>query len=175
MPYSFLKKFSRQSLAMAFFLIAGSAGAQTATPTKTGNAAYPAVPEMQIQRAEFGVFRDLNSPATTLDPTRVVARDGRPIGWVIAVDTQKPTVRWREEFTVPAPPQHWGLTPDKGDIRPPTVSADKLTATTERQVMVGGGTISHWWKLDATDARGPHTMRVYVEDVLVSSFSFDVN
>ena len=175
MAYLISKSFFRHSLAATIFSIGGIVAAQTTASTEAGALRYPAVAGIQIKRAEFGVFRDLNSPAATLDPTRVVARDGRPIGWVIAVDTQKSTVRWREEFTVPAPPQHWGLAPDTSDIRPTSISADKLTASTERQVATGGGTISHWWKLDASDPRGPHTMRVYVEDVLVGNFAFDVD
>ncbi|CAN5842317.1 hypothetical protein BH11PSE13_BH11PSE13_16580 [soil metagenome] len=137
--------------------------------------AYPPVAGVQITQAEFGVFRDLSSPGATLDPVRTVQRDQRPIGWVIALDTQKSKVRWREEFTVPTPPKKWGLTPDLSDVRPTAISGDRMTASTERLVPVGGGTISHWWKLDASDPAGPHTMRVYVEDVLVGDFKFDVN
>ncbi len=176
MAYLFFGKFSRHSLSVSILLLAPCAMAQSTAPVKAEAAvAYPSVAGIEIKRAEFGIFRDLSSPGATLDPTRVVARDGRPIGWVIAVDTQKPTVRWREEFTVPLPPQRWGMTPDTSDVRPTSISADRLTASTERRVPVGGGTISHWWKLDATDHRGPHTMRVYIEDVLVGDFSFEVN
>lgn len=176
MTYSFSKYFSRHSFAIAILLVAPGAFAQQNPPSPpAATTAYPTIPGVQIKRAEFGVFRDLGSTTATLDTARVVSRDKRPIGWVIELDTLKPTVRWREEFTVPSPPQHWGLSSDKSDVRATSLSADRLTASTERRVAVGAGTISHTWRLDATDPSGPHRMRVYVEDVLVGDFAFEVN
>ena len=176
MAYSISKKFFRHSLAVAILVFGPCAFAQQKAPVQVEQAAaYPHIAGMQIKQAEFGVFKDLDNPGATLDPARVVARDGKPIGWVIALDSQKPMVRWREEFSVPTPPKRWGFAPDARDVRPASLSPDKLTASTERLVPVSGGTISHWWKLDASDPRGAHTMKVYVEDVLVADFAFEVN
>ena len=58
-------------------------------------------------------------------------------------------------------------------MRPPLVSADRLTAITERAVPASN-TIYHWWQLEPNDPAGRHVMRVYVEDVLVASFEFEV-
>ena len=135
---------------------------------------FPVIPGVQVERAAFGVISDLGSPEATLKPMRVVMRDGQPVGWVIALQTQKPDVRWREEFSLPVAPKTWGLKSDSTDVRPPMISADRRSVTTERRSVPAGGTIHHWWKLDNTDPTGPHTMRVYVEDVLVATFEFEI-
>lgn len=169
---------------VAVLFVAACASAQTGTlavvplldaaQSVATPAVYPDIPGVRIERAEFGVIRDLGSPAALLTPTRVVKRDGRPIGWVIDLRTEKPEVRWREEFVMPVAPEKWGLPPDSTDVRPPMISADRRMATTERRSVPAGGTIDHTWSLDATDPTGPHTMRVYVEDVLVATFEFEV-
>jgi hypothetical protein len=179
MAYTILKTFSRHSLAAAFLpmilLSGGTLAQQPAPPQSATEATYPAVDGVKIERVEFGVFRDLNSPNASLDAARTVTRNARPVGWVVALDTAKSSVRWREEFSMPVPPAHWGLKTVSTDLHPPTLSADRRTVTTERLVPVRGGTVAHWWTTEASDPTGPHSMRVYVEDVLVGSFEFDVN
>jgi hypothetical protein len=134
---------------------------------------FPPVKGVKINRAAFGVFAGLDTATPRIDPTNVVERDGSQIGWVVDLKADNAKVRWREEFVTPTPPQNWGLTRNDQDVRPPLVSADRRTAITERAVP-SSGTISHWWKLDPSDPAGRHVMRVYVEDVLVASFEFDV-
>lgn len=163
--------------AALMFLLPGMGHAQpsAAVPSSvTTPATFPVIPGVQVERAAFGVFSDLGSAAASLKPMRVVVRDGQPIGWVIALQAQKTDVRWREEFSLPSPPKNWGLQPDSTDVRAPLISADRRTATTERRSVPAGGTIHHWWKLEASDPTGPHTMRVYIEDVLVATFEFEV-
>lgn len=134
---------------------------------------FPPIKGVKINRAAFGVFVGLDTPTPRIDTTNVVNRDGSQVGWVLDLTAENAKVRWREEFVAPVPPQNWGLTRDERDVRPPLVSADRRTAITERAVPASG-TISHWWQLDASDPTGRHVMRVYVEDVLVASFEFEV-
>lgn len=164
-------------VAAAVLLCAPCAMAETAalaTPPAAVSPSSPAIPGITIAQTAFGVFADYDSAKAKLTPTSVVYRDGSQIGWVVNLASEKATVRWREEFVVPSPPKEWGVTANRDDIRPPQVSADKRMATTERRVPAAGGSISHWWKLDASDPAGPHTMRVYIDEVLVASFDFEV-
>ena len=134
---------------------------------------FPPIKGVKINRAAFGVFAGLDTPTPRIDTTTVVQRDGSQIGWVVDLTADNAKVRWREEFVTPTPPQTWGLTRNEHDVRPPLVSADRRTAITERAVPASS-TIYHWWQLEAGDPAGRHVMRVYVEDVLVATFEFDV-
>ena len=147
------------------------AAVSTAAPAAPASPVFPEIPGVVVKQFAFGVFHDTETAAIRLDPTLEVSRNGTPVGWVIKLDTSQPTVRWREEFTTPVPPQTWGLTADKADTKLPNLSADKRTATIERRVPVKSD-IFHHWTLDASDPAGPYTMRVWVEDVLVATVNF---
>ena len=154
--------------------------APAAAPTDT-LVAFPPVKGIRIDRAAFGILHDVGTPQARIDPTNVVRRDSSDIGWVLQISpdsseasSQTPALRWREEFVVPTPPASWGIALAPSDVRPPFVSADRLMGTTERNAPAGTGTLSHSWKLDASDPAGPHLMRVYVQDVLVATFMFKV-
>lgn len=164
--------------AAALMLLAPSmsnAQSNAASPTSVATpAAFPTIAGLQIMRAEFGIFSGLGSAAAFLNPVRVVMRDEQPIGWVLALQTQKTDVRWREVFSMPAPPKRWGLEPNSTDVRPTVISADRRTVTTERRTAPVAGTIHRWWKLEASDPAGLYTIRIYVEDVLAATFEFEV-
>ena len=69
----------------------------------------PPQPLVQIEQAAFGVFTVTADGRVDSKPTKTVPlTPNEEFGWVIGVTTTKPTVRWREEFTVPTPPETWG-------------------------------------------------------------------
>jgi hypothetical protein len=148
------------------------APAAAAAPTEQVSV-FPTIPDVVVKQFAFGVFHNLDTPAAGLDPTLEVTRNNTPIGWVLKLDATNPTVRWREEFSTPVPPQKWGMESDRADIRPPILSADKRTVTTERSVSTTGD-IWHYWTLEPNDPAGPHIMRVWVNDVLVATVNFVV-
>jgi len=132
------------------------------------------VPEstFKVLRAEFGTLdmKDASQPGFR-PTTKVPLKDGQNYGWVIQLDTRKPVIRWREEFTLPAAPQSWGPAEKIGRR---DLSADRRTSVTEREVKPARGLILNYWQVAAGDPRGRHVMKVFVEGVLVSTFEFDL-
>lgn len=144
------------------------------TPTVDSAESFPTIPGITLKQFRFGVLHDIDTGNPKLEQTLVVTRDNTPIGWTISLDTTKLAIRWREEFTTPVPPKRWGAAKDATDVYPMKISADSRTATTERLVTVGRSELSHRWTLEPNDPAGPHTMRVWVEDVLVATVNFEV-
>lgn len=151
---------------------APAAMAQTTSVEQVSS--LPTIPELTLKQFRFGVLHDSDTATPKLEQTLVVTRGNAPFGWTISLDTNKSAVRWREEFTMPVPPKSWGSAKDATDVYPMRLSADKRTATTERLVTVGRSELSHRWTLEPGDPAGLHTMRVWVEDVLVATVNFEV-
>ena len=124
--------------------------ATEATPEPAGAYRAPAYaappprtePAVQIEQASFGVFSLTADGGSTSSPRRrVPLKPNQEFGWVIGVTTTKPTVRWREEFTVPYPPETWGPVEGKHEI-----SADRKVSILKREVTPIG---------DSCSTRGP--------------------
>ena len=127
-----------------------------------------AAPESQLKvvSAEFGL---LNPEFQST--TKVPFQPGQQYGWIVQLDTRKDTVRWREEFTLPAAPESWGSEEVEGEQ---AVSEDQKISVTQREVQPEDGLISNFWEVAAGDPKGRYTIRVFVEDTLVATFEFDV-
>ena len=132
--------------------------------------APPAQPSVQIEQAAFGVFTVTADGRVDFKPTKTVPlTPNQEFGWVIGVTTTKPTVRWREEFTVPTPPETWGPVEGKHEI-----SADRKVSTLEREVTPERGFLFHSWSISPGDPKGRHVIKVTVEDAPPVVFEFDV-
>ncbi|SFN66513.1 hypothetical protein SAMN05660284_02008 [Formivibrio citricus] len=85
--------------------------------------------------------------------------------------TDKPKIKWREEFTLPAKPDTWG-NPEPLGTR--SVSTDGRVSITEREVSPERGIIFNSWAVAPGDPKGRYVIRVFIEGVLASVFEFDV-
>jgi len=141
--------------------------------SKTSKMAEPKSP-FQVVSAEFGLLKPAESESENPEfqsTAKVPLTPGQGYGWIIQLDTTRDTIRWREEFTLPAAPERWGSEETEGVQ---VVSGDRKTSVTEREVQPENGLISNFWEVAAGDPQGRYAIRVFVEDTLVATFEFDV-
>jgi hypothetical protein len=151
--------------------LAGSASATTEPPPPSSAEPSAATTRTEIVSAEFGLFGAAESGDESFSPSASVPlRDGQAYGWVIVLKTDKPRIKWREEFTLPVAPVRWG---GEGEGRL-TVSRDRRTAVTKQTDEPQDGIISHRWTVAPGDPEGHHVMRVLVDGRLERVFEFDV-
>ena len=128
--------------------------------------------EFQIVRSELVLVHGLESNEPRFEATKKVPhKPGQSFGWVIELQTQKPKVKWREEFTLPTPPRTWGPT-EKQDKR--RISEDQKVSVIEREVELERGLIFNFWTIAEGDPAGRYVIRVFVEGVQAATFEFDV-
>jgi Flp pilus assembly protein TadD len=119
----------------------------------------------------FGIF-EMDSQGGFFFPTdQVPYREGLEYGWMMFVETERSSVRWREEFQLPTPPQSWGTVETDGYT---TISADGRTAITDFRSELLEPIIGNSWILVNGDPLGVHEMRIYVEGEYVTTFEFVV-
>jgi len=121
----------------------------------------------RVLKAEFGII----VPGGFQPSSKVPLKEGQGFGWVIQLQTPRDTIRWREVLRLPAAPQTWHADEASGKH---TMSADRRTSTLERTARVENGVIYNLWQISPGDPPGRYTVRVMVEDLLVSTFEFDV-
>jgi hypothetical protein len=155
-----------------------SACDQTKPPEPAARAELPAYaapapraePGVQIEYHAFGVLDQTPDGRVDFRPTKTVPlRPNQGFGWIIGVTTTKPTVKWREELTLPAPPETWGPVEGKHEI-----SADRKVSILEREVTPERGFISNAWTIGPGDPKGRHVIKVTVEDAAPVVFEFDL-
>lgn len=126
----------------------------------------------EVVKAEFGLFNRTPDGEGEFVPTRQVPLIAdQAYGWIVVLRTDKPKLRWREEFELPTRPDSWGP-PDIGGRR--RISADGRVAISERRVSPLKGLIFNTWAVAPGDPPGTYRIRVYVEGRLVESFEFQV-
>ena len=144
-------------LSLACALLSPVAALAEATPAKT-----------EVLHAASGVF---GRSGDSFRPTRDVSLAQKDAyGWVIQVRTDKPVIRWREEFTLPARAANWGV----GDDPQISVADDGRTSVTEREVEAGEGWIANAWEVADGDPKGLYVMRVTVDGGPSREFEFNV-
>ena len=125
---------------------------------------------VQIEYHAFGVFDRTPDGRVDFRPSKIVPlKPNQEFGWIIGVTTTKPTVKWREEFTLPAPPESWGPVEGKHEI-----SADRKVSILEREVTPERGFVSNGWTIGPGDPKGRHVIKVTVEDAAPVVFEFDL-
>ncbi|HEV2531562.1 hypothetical protein [Phenylobacterium sp.] len=134
----------------------------------THAAAQSAPATTEVLQSTFGVFSG-DAPNMQFTPTTKISRAAKPnYGWVIQVKTDKPSVHWREEFTLPAAAT-WGV-----EGGPTRVSKDRRTAVTERDVAPSEGLILNSWAVADGDPAGHYVIKVSVDGGPEQRFDFDV-
>lgn len=127
--------------------------------------------DIEIVRSDFGLFSPPNSGKPSFQVSRrVPLQEGQGYGWYVELKTRKPRIKWREELVVPTPPETWGI---QGSTAQHSISDDRRTLTTEREVAPNRGLIYNMWAVAAGDPKGLHIVRVYVEGNLVRTFEFE--
>jgi hypothetical protein len=127
-------------------------------------------PSVQVEQAAFGVFSRTADGRVDFKPTKTVPlKPDQEFGWVIGVTTSRPTVKWREEFTVPYPPETWGPVDGKHEL-----SADRKVSTLEREVTPYRGFVYNAWTIAPGDPKGRHVMKVTIEDAPPVVFEFEI-
>lgn len=125
---------------------------------------------VRVLKAEFGLFNPDANPV--FKPSKVVPlKEGQSFGWILLVETDKPHLTLREEFTLPTQPVTWGDPPPTG-IR--VISDDGRIAVTQQEVSPDKGVLFNVWQIAPGDPTGRHTFRVFIEGNLAGSFEFDV-
>lgn len=128
--------------------------------------------EFEIVRAELVLVHGMETNEPRFERTdKVPLKPGTNFGWVVELRTQKPKIKWREEFTLPTPPRTWGPT-EKEDKR--RISEDQKVSVIEREVVAERGLIFNFWTIAEGDPAGRYVIRVFVEGVRAATFEFDV-
>ncbi|WP_460713916.1 hypothetical protein [Lysobacter terrae] len=127
--------------------------------------------EVVITQATFGVYRTQEAGQVALQPTDIVPHmAGQQYGWLIRLKTDRSRVRWREELHLPDAPATWG----SERIGRRSLSADKRTLVTEREVETRSGYIFNAWQVEPGDPVGRYTLQVTVENGPSARFAFTV-
>ncbi|MGA7179984.1 MAG: hypothetical protein WBX11_10410 [Thiobacillaceae bacterium] len=133
----------------------------------------PPTPPVEVLRADFGLFNASPSGGWILTRTSIIPlKKGQHYGWSILLKTNKPVVKWREEFTLPSPPVSWvsdGLTDPSQ-----TISPDHMTSILEVDAIPVNGVIRNVWEVTAGDPKGHYRIRVTIEGDNQQVFEFDV-
>ena len=125
---------------------------------------------VQIDQAAFGVFDRTPDGRPDFRPTKTVPlTPNLEFGWVIGITTTKPTVKWREEFTLPAAPETWGPVEGRHEL-----SADRKFSVLEREVTPDRGFLYNAWTISPGDPKGRHVIKVTIEDAPPVVFEFDI-
>lgn len=133
---------------------------------------HPEVSIIEIVSAEFGLFNPPESEKPFFIPTRSVPFiENQEFGWIIMIKTNKSKVKWREEFTLPSPPESWGEGEAQGIN---TISYDRKTSVTERYEKLDHGLISNVWTLAPGDPKGHYVIRVIIDGMVERTFEFNV-
>ena len=157
---------------LAPFLLALCACEQAQPPQPPARAAAPARAQtaVQIEQFAFGVFNRTADGRFDFKPTNTVPlTPNQEFGWMIGITTTQPTVKWREEFTLPAAPESWGPVEGKHQL-----SADRKVSILEREVTPERGFLSNGWTVSPGDPKGRHVIKVTVEDAPPVVFEFDL-
>jgi hypothetical protein len=169
------RRFALLLASLAFVLCACEQAKPPAPAARKELPAYaapgpPVEPLVQIEQYAFGLFGQTPDGRIDFKPAKSVPlKPDQSFGWVIGLTTTKPTVKWREEFTVPYPPQTWGPVEGKHQL-----SADRKVSVLEREVTPERGFVYNSWTIAPGDPKGRHTIKVTIEDAPPIVFEFDV-
>jgi hypothetical protein len=128
--------------------------------------------EVKIVSAEFGLFNAPQSGKPAFVPTLAVPFEiNQAYGWVIQISTTKQKVRWREEFTLPAPPKTWAEVKQSDGQ---TFSGNGKTCVLEGETKAGTSVIHNAWTVVPGDPKGRYVIRVTIEGSVERVFEFDI-
>lgn len=132
------------------------------------NEKLPPPAPFRVLKAEFGI---VTRGGGFRPATKIPLKEGQGFGWVIQVDTPRDRLRWREEIRLPGVPDEWRVEDPASRHR---LSGDRRTSVLERESRIEDGAIYNFWQFTRGDPKGRYSVRVMIEDLLVSTFEFDV-
>ncbi len=168
--------------AAAAAALLAACGQNPSTPHKPQaafrHAAAPRLPlrvgaDLVIKRAQFGILETNAAGEENFVPTKEVpAEDGQTFGWVVEVDTTRPSLHWQEHLKLPAAPADWGDAATDPDVM---ISADGRSVVAQGDDLVEDGELSRfYWALAPGDPGGEYEMDIAVEGKPVGHFTFRV-
>jgi hypothetical protein len=135
-------------------------------------AAIPNKAEAQRHIGFFGIITQNQKGEETFEPTNIVPLvEGQSYGWIIKLSSGHTKVKLKEVFELPASPDTWGGGEASGEHE---ISEDRKVAITEREVDVERGYIQNFWSVAPGDPVGDYVIRVYVNGLLLETFTFRV-
>lgn len=128
--------------------------------------------ESQRHKGVFGILIKDQSGKETFKPANTVPLvEGQAYGWVIKLSPGSTKVKWKEVFILPATPDTWGPGEASGKHK---ISEDRKVSITEKEVSVDDGYIQNFWNVAPGDPVGEYVIHVYVNDLLLQTFKFNV-
>ena len=135
-----------------------------AVPLGPSNHAVDVGSGLSVVRAEVGYYDDAG---TFVPSSRIDASKHPNFGWRLEFDGLRRQVSFREVFVLPASAPQWQVEADT------VVAPDLASAVTRGRADVGRGRpLTHGWISTPTDPMGPHTFRVWVDEVYVRELNF---
>jgi len=152
-----------RAVAFLLFLFVVPLSATALVPTDHPN-------EKQAVAAVFGIIENSADGKPAFVRTNIVPLvENQQYGWAIGLPRNVTTVRWKEEFTLPAPPETWG----EGENGVHAISRDRKVSIKEADVLVRDGIVSNFWSVAPGDPVGEYVIRIFINDSLVATFHFE--
>jgi hypothetical protein len=141
-------------------------------------AAVPRLPlrvaaDLVVRRAQFGILETTPEGEEHFVPAKEIpAQDGQVFGWIVDVETTRPSLHWQEHLKLPRPPADWGDAASDPDV---LISSDGRSVVAQGDDLVEDGELSRfYWALAPGDPAGDYEMDVAVEGKPVAHFAFRV-
>ncbi len=127
-------------------------------------------PYVTISDAKFGTFSGTEIWKSNFHETSQFSFEiNRNYGWVAHIKTNKKTISFAEELTLPTAPDSWGPAEPQSTRK---ISNQGKTATITRTVKPSGGMIFNSWKIVSGDPKGKHKIRIRIENEEPIEFNF---
>lgn len=135
-------------------------------------AATPAVPPVEVVRAEFGLFEaSADGGEVAFVPAGVVPlRVGQRYGWVIELGKAPRTLSVREEYVVPVAAELAGGAANDGL----EMVFPRRNLVSLRQLTPVDGRVYGEWSVGAKEPSGHRRLEVVIEGSVAAAFEFDV-
>ena len=130
-------------------------------------------PDLVVRRVRFGVLESEAGGGEHFRPvTELSPQEGVNYGWIVDVETTRPTLRWQERLRLPEREDDWGDALDDPDV---TLSEDGRSAYSSGTDLVEDGKLQHfYWSLAQGDPAGTYVMDVAIEGYAVAHLEFRV-
>lgn len=133
----------------------------------TGDSPRQVAPNLVIDSVVFGYVDPKTGDIVASDT--IDTRRHLGFGWRIRFRGVPRSIRYREEFLLPAPAANWGVGPST------KVAPNRASATTTETVELGADlTLRHVWYHTDGDPKGVHRINVQVNDIPIQTFRFTI-
>lgn len=153
------RSFARATiLAVVLLLATAASGGSSASRVRVA-------PDLEVVEVVVGHVDQRSG--RVVESNRIDTSKHPGFGWRVRFEGARRTVRFREAFILPAPAKTWQVGNET------TVSADRSSAVTEGERRLGSELeLRNAWIHTDGDPKGKHTMKIWVEGVLVDEVDF---